>query len=324
MSAIPDGEKEFTTSQMAKLLGISGRTIYRWIVDERINYRRTGTGRYRFPESELDRFLAIRKKRNLGRIKEVILDTVKNKKVAYLRELQVTLEDYYYHEDVTDTCDYLVKSGKLCTPDELKWDNRWFFPEGVTWEEIEELAAHKNELMDMYIHHPRNYTRRGVIYDDYSEMLVEDALIKVGYIVVSKNSHYFNGKEYHQNGANRPGRKKDLDYIAYEKNKNVAIGIQVKNRLEYPRMEDIHQLLDMCSVLGLFPVLVTRLSHPRIYAVVEGYGGKVIQTKRYFLQPPFPRGAFKEITKKLRIPLGVYQWVPEFLLKNFQDLKEKL
>lgn len=70
------------------------RTLYRWIEANEINYSRTGMGRYRFSESELNRVLKERKKRNLDRINEVVLNTVKSKKVAYLRELQITLEDF--------------------------------------------------------------------------------------------------------------------------------------------------------------------------------------------------------------------------------------
>lgn len=315
-------EKQFSTSKTAKILGVSTRTIYRWIEDDRIRYLRTGTGRYRFPQSELNRILEERKLRGLDKINEAILRTIESKRVAYLRELQVTLEDYFLHEDITDACDSLVDSESLNT--EFREGNRWYFPKSVSWNQIEELAMHKKRLMDTYINHPRNHDRRGVIYDDYSEMLVEDALIRTGYIVVAKNAHYFNGKEYHQAEERRPGRKSDLDYIAYMKSRDIYVGIQIKNRLEYPRMDDVHLLLDICNTLDLIPVLVTRLSHPRIYAVFGAIRGEVIQTKRYFLKPPFPRDAFEEITNELRIPLGVYQWVPDFLLSDFEELKTKL
>jgi len=315
-------EKEFTTSQTAELLDVHTRTIYRWIEADEIRYSRTVTGRYRFPESEVKRILEERKRRGLDKINEMITRTVRRKKVAYLRELQVTLEDIFVHEDVTDACDRLRDSGSLNT--EFWKDRRWYFPADVMWNQIEDLALRKKQLMDIYIQHPRSFSRRGVKYDDYSEMFVEDALIKTGYVVVSKNSHYFDGKEYHQTEERRPGRKRDLDFIAYLRSRDIYIGIQVKNRLECPRMDDIHLLLDICHTLGLVPVLVARLSHPRIYSVFDAIQGEVIQTKRYFLQPPFPRDAFDEITKKLQIPLGVYNWVPDFLLARFEWLKEKL
>lgn len=187
---------------------------------------------------------------------------------------------------------------------------------------MEPLAIQKKQLSDIYIRHPRGYSRRGVVYDDYSEMLVEDALIKTGYVVVSKNAHYFNGKEYHQEEA-RPGRI-NMDFIVYLKPKDMYVGIQIKNRLEYPRMDDVHLLLDICRTLDLVPVLVTRLSHPRIYSVFSAIRGAVIQTKRYFLAPPFPSDAFQKIVRELHIPLGVYQWVPDFLISAFENLKEKL
>lgn len=239
-----------------------------------------------------------------------------------MRELQITLEDVFLHEYVKDECVELVRSDDLNTKSFN--GNRWFFPKNVPWNQVEPLALHKIQLMKVYIDHPRKFERRGVIYDDYGEMLVEDALIKTGYVVVSKNSHYFNGKEYHQDEPRTRARKRDLDYIVYERSKDVYIGIQVKNRLEYPRMDDVHLLLDLCNTLDLFPVLVTRLSHPRIYAIFEGIKGEVMQTKRYFLQPPFPRDKYEQINTELRIPLGVYQWVPNFLLHNFEILKQKL
>lgn len=323
MSGNTADTKEFSTSKTAEILDVSIRTIYRWIESGEIRYSRTATGRYRFPESELNRILEERKRRGLDRINDTIVRTVKRKKVAYLRELQITLEDYFLHEDVTDVCENLAgPSGPLGT--EFWEGNRWYFLKNVAWNQIEELASHKNQLMEIYINHPRNYKRRGVIYDDYSEMLVEDALIRTGYVVVAKNSHYFNGKEYHQTEERRRGRKRDLDYIAYMKSRDIYIGIQVKNRLEYPRIDDVHLLLDICHALDVIPVLVTRLSHPRIYSVFTAIRGEVIQAKRYFLQPPFPNDAFEEITRKLRIPLGVYKWVPDFLISAFEKLKEKL
>lgn len=85
--------KEFSTSQIAEMLDVSTRTLYRWVEDGNIQYVKTGTGRYQFPESELKRILADRKSRGLDRINDVVLQTVRKKQVVYLRELQVSLED---------------------------------------------------------------------------------------------------------------------------------------------------------------------------------------------------------------------------------------
>lgn len=50
--------KEFSTSQIAEMLDVSTRTLNRWVEDGNIQYVKTGTGRYRFLESELKRILA--------------------------------------------------------------------------------------------------------------------------------------------------------------------------------------------------------------------------------------------------------------------------
>ena len=83
------------------------------------------------------------------------------------------------------------------------------------------------------------------------------------------------------------------------------VGVQVKNKLDYPTQDEISQLIDITNVLHLKPILVARVSHEMRNAPVINRGGRVIIFKRYFLQPPFPRKEFDEINF-LGIPLGVY------------------
>ena len=192
----------------------------------------------------------------------------------------------------------------------------------MEWKEVEPIAIKKQELMDYYTKYPRNFRMGDTIYDDYSEFFVERALIHSGYFVVSKNAYYFNGNSYRQNvGAGRP---RDVDYIACVRGQNNYIGIQIKNRLEYPKVEDVHELIDICNTLNLKPVLVTRISHPRVYSLINNVGGEIVIFLRYFLQPEMPRDKFDFIVNVLGIPLGVYRRVPDFLVQKFEKLKECL
>jgi hypothetical protein len=177
-------------------------------------------------------------------------------------------------------------------------------------------------LLDFYVGYPRNFTTRDTVYDDYSEFLVERALIHAGFVVVAKNAYYFNGNSYRQNlGAGRP---KDVDFIAHVRSKDKYLGIQIKNRLEYPKVGDVHELLDVCNTLNLQPVLVTRISHPRVYSLMNNVNGKIVIFMRYFLKPEFPRDKFDSIVNELGIPLGVYRRVPDFLVQKFEKLKAEL
>jgi hypothetical protein len=256
----------------------------------------------------------------LHKIKEELLKIVGKKKVAYLRELQVCLEYDHLHENTYEALDILVRERKLST--HAFKDYRWYFGAGPDWESVEPIALQKKESADFYVNYPRDFRSGDVLYDDYSEFLVERALIHAGYVVISKNAYYFNGNAFRQSVG--PGRPKDLDFIAYFPPKNRYLGLQIKNRLEYPKMDDVHEFLDICHTLHVLPVLVTRLSHPRIYSVINNVGGEIVIFKRYLLKPEFPREKFDQIAEGLGIPLGVYRRVPDFLVEKFEGLREKL
>jgi len=256
----------------------------------------------------------------LDRIRKEVLELVKRKKVAYLRELQVCLEYNHLHEDTYEALDVVVEKEELKT--KSFQGNRWYYGADLEWEDVEPIALQKKELIDYYMDYPRDFRQGDILYDDYSEFLVERALIHAGYVVVSKNAYYFNGNAYRQ--AVGPGRPRDVDFIAYLRSKDVYLGLQIKNRLEYPKVPDVHEFLDICHTLHLRPVLITRISHPRVYSLINNMNGKIVIFLRYFLKPEFPHDKFKTIAEDLGIPLGVYRRVPDFSVQKFENLKTEL
>jgi len=315
-------EKTYTTGQAARLIGVSFRTIKRWIYSGKISANKTPSGRYCVQESEIVRLkkLMSSELEKLVKIREEVLKLVWKKKVAYLRELQVCLEYDHLHEDTYEALDVVVEKKELKT--KRFQGNRWYFRTDLDWKDVEPIALEKKELIDFYVSYPRDFRQGDALYDDYSEFLVERALIHAGYVVASKNAYYFNGNACRQNVG--PGRPRDVDFIAYLRSKDEYLGLQIKNRLEYPKIDDIHEFLDICHTLHLRPVLVTRISHPRVYSLINNVGGKIVIFKRYFLKPEFPKDKFKKIVEELGIPLGVYRRVPDFLVQKFEDLKTEL
>lgn len=304
-----------TTGEASKLLGVSFITIKRWIYSGRVKAEKNGRGRWLIADEEIQRL----KREMSGELKEIdtkILGLVSSKGVVYLRELQVCLEDDHLHEETYAVLKRLVPS-KLDT--KYEWDNRWYFPKEKRWDDVAEIAKQKTELMKIYVNHPRRFEKDGIVYMDYSEYLVQAALLRAGYVVVAKDTYYFNGIAYRPSKA--AGRPADLDFIAYIPQKDIYVGIQVKNKMEHPTLEEVGSLLDICNVLHLRPVLIGRIMHPLTYDLLKSNKGRAMPCKRYLLQPPFPRDAFQKIVD-MGIPLGVYQWCPEFLIRLLLDLKD--
>jgi hypothetical protein len=224
------------------------------------------------------------------------------------------------HENTYEALEVLAEKGDLKSASYK--GNRWYFCGDENWAGVEDVAMQKKQMLDFYVSYPRNFKSGDTAYDDYSEYFVERALIHAGFVVVSKNAYYFNGNSCRQNtGAGRP---RDVDFVACVRSGNRYLGLQIKNRLEYPKVGDVHELLDICNTLNLLPVLVTRISHPRVYSIMENVGGKIIIFMRYFLKPEFPRKEYDFIVNELGIPLGVYRRVPDFLVQKFERLKAEL
>jgi excisionase family DNA binding protein len=298
--------ESYSTGEAARILGVSFITIKRWIYAGRISATRQTSGRYRIGSAELARL-----KRELrDQHSDEIISVLASKQVCYLRELQISLETKYPHDVTVDKVGSLVSSGAVLTE---KYRNyRWYYSSGTSWSSLQGLADSKVELAQFYENYPKRFEKDGIVYMDYSEYLVEQALIRAGFFVVAKDSYYFNGLVYRRSAG--PGRPPDLDFIAKLPGSDVFVGIQIKNRLEPPRSDAVNELIDICRHLQLKPLLITRVAHPTAFLPVSNLGGYVLVCERYFLQPEFPRDKFDAIVK-MGIPLGVYRYGPDFLIR---------
>lgn len=308
-------KKWYTTGEAARILGISFRTIKRWIYSGKINAVKTAGGHYRIPKETIDR-LSVEVEDQFAMD---ILQLVEYKKIVYLREIQLNLEDRYKHYETNNKLKSLVQHRKINTIYAL--DRRWFFPADSSWESFKGIAEEKLKLVKVFEDYERGFERDRIKYQDYSEYLVEQAMIRAGYKVVAKDSYYFNGIScVLQKGAGRPP---DLDYIAMLPN-GVFVGVQVKNRVEYPKPGDIDSLIELCRVLHLRPLLVTRQAHPMTFDVIKRLGGWVVVFKQILLQPGFPRDVFNILREQLGIPIAVYNRPPDYLVKALIDASDAM
>lgn len=309
--------KKHTTGETAKLLDISFITLKRWIYAGKIKAEKNSDGYWLIDDDEIQR---VSKERTLVRtsIENQVINLVEAKGVAYLREVQVSLEEDYLHRDTFAVLKELVPS-RLQTKE--KWGNRWYFSAARKWSQVKSFAAQKKKLIEAYVSHPKRFEKDATVYADYSEYLVEGALLDAGYTIVAKDAYYFNGNTYRPNPA--AGRPADLDFIAKHLNMQSHIGIQIKNKLEHPKLEEVQQLLDICRKLQLRPILIARIFHPRTYDLMKSNKGMAVRCKRYFLQPPFPHETFQAIDQ-MGIPIGVYRRPPEFLIQSLLEIPTKI
>jgi len=253
-----------------------------------------------------------------NKIVEDIVEEVRKREVVYQRELQVYLEDKYPHWDVYNK---LRELENITLKAKVYRGRKWYWLAEKDWSEIKQTVNTVANYFDTYEKHPRKYVYQDIHYADYAEFLVERALIKAGYVVVAKDAYYFNGKIYIRPG---PGRPADLDFIAYVPEKDVFFGVEVKNKLRYPKQEEIDLFLDICQTLEIRPLLVTRMAHEMYIKKVIGKDGRVVVFKQLLLQPPFPEDVFEALRNKRGFPIAVYTKVPDFLVKRFTRIKDTL
>ena len=308
-------EKEwYTTGEAAKILGVSFRTIKRWIYGKKISAIKTVGGHYRIHKTEIERL----RSQVEDQFANDIVDLLEKRRVMYFREVQINLEDKYRHYEVRDKLNSLVRLRKINTLSSL--GRRWYFPIEVTWDDVKNIAEEKLKLVETYETYERKFEKDGTRYMDYSEYLVEQALIRAGYVVVAKDTYYFNGLTYYVKRG--PGRPHDLDFIALSP-KGKFIGVQVKNRLEYPKSHEVNIFIELCRKLHLKPLLVARQVHPMTFDVIRRLGGWTVIFKQSFLKPGFPREKL-EALRNIGIPVAVYKWPPDYLIQKLIQAAEKL
>ncbi|MGA2200065.1 MAG: hypothetical protein ABSG45_09025 [Nitrososphaerales archaeon] len=247
-------------------------------------------------------------------IDDIILKEVGGAGLVYLRELQFRLEKppLIEHWDIATRSLKLAEEGKLRTRRYREY--RWYFPNEREWEEVKELADKKVELADYYIHYPYSYVTQpqGTRYDDYSEYL--------------RPTRYFQGRTYAKMDKAR-GPQPNLDFIARHPDRELYFGMSLKNKLSYPKDDEITVLLDICEQLQLTPVMVTRLMSGKGITRIDAAGGYSVVYKLWLRPPEMPREKYDLMSNQnpskslLMMPLGVYRFVPKMLVRKAEELK---
>jgi len=258
----------------------------------------------------------VRHRMGLSVLDQSLIEAVEAKEVAFLREMELLFEDQCSHWAVNSALRKLAQRHLIHT--NLEWYLRWFYPRDRQWTQVSQRARAKADMVEAYANHDNGFEQGGILYDDYSEFLLEQALIQAGFVIEARNTRSFRGRQAVVRQEQGAGRPPDLDLVASLEGHHI-LGVQVKNRLDYPEASSIRDFLSICNQLNLRPLLAVRMAPEDVLNQITKSGGRVIVFKRWLLKPPFPREVFNKM-QETGFPVSVYQRVPDFLTTRAREL----
>jgi len=264
--------------------------------------------------------VSVRHRTGLSVLDQSLIEAVEIKEVAFLREMQLLFEDQSSHWAVNSALKKLVERDLIRTNPE--WHLRWFYSRDRQWIQVSQKARAKADMVGVYASHDNSFHQRGIFFDDYSEFLVEQALIQAGFVIEARNTRSFRGRQAVVRQNQGAGRPPDLDLVASLQRRHV-LGVQVKNRLDYPEASSIRDFLSICNQLNVRPLLAVRMAPEYVLNQITESGGRFIVFKRWLLKPPFPRETFNQM-QETGFPVSVYQRVPDFLVTRTRELAKWL
>jgi hypothetical protein len=225
------------------------------------------------------------------------------KKVFFSRQLEVRLEDDYFHWITNRAIRALIVDGVI------KEETRPLRSAGkihLLWHPsfryYKREAASVVKLVEEY----SNPNIAGAI-GLHGETMVLEGFARNEFVMKGRNARSYGGKEWTRTGHN-------LDFI-FERD-DVAYGIEVKNTLGYMDQEELQTKIEMCKWLGIKPVFVARML-PRtwINEVIESGGFALIL--KYQLYPWTHKEVAGRVAKLLGLPVDAPKALAEGTMRRF-------
>lgn len=207
--------------------------------------------------------------------------------VFYGRQLEVLLEDSFFHWITTRALSELVAQGKIKTeilPLKTGISIRIYWSPSLRyWKR----AANKVKTLVEEHSRPEFAEALGV----HCEMMFDAALPTVGFFPKGRNVREFGGKQWTQTGHN-------LDRV-FERD-GIAYGTEIKNTLDYISWEELTTKINMCHHLSLRPLFILRHAPKNYIQHVRLNGGFTL----IFKWQLYPLG-YLPLAKRSRAELGL-------------------
>ena len=138
---------------------------------------------------------------------------------------------------------------------------------------------------------------------EHLHYLVKNELRVNGFnILEEKQVRSYRGREWSRS-------RHTLDIIAEHKDKELAIGVEIKNMLTQTPKSEIVTKLEMCKVLGIYPVFASRWQEIH-RNIIESEGGLLWQFEEQ-IYPFGQEGLVSELQKRFGFPVVVKGELPK-------------
>jgi len=144
---------------------------------------------------------------------------------------------------------------------------------------------------------------------EHLHSLVKYELRSHGFAIIDENTRTYSGRIWNKT-------RHTLDIIAKHKEKNLEIGVEIKNTLTLPPKSEITTKINMCKELGVKPLFACRWLDP-YKNDIEMNGGFVWQ----FYDQIYPLGHDKfvqEIRKRFQLPIRIASELPTTSVLDFE------
>jgi hypothetical protein len=232
------------------------------------------------------------------------------KKVFFSRQLEVRLEDDYFHWITNRAIRALIADGLV------KEETRPLRSAGeihLLWHPsfryYKREAAKLVKLVEEYSH-PNIAGAIGL----HGESMVLEGFARHEFVMKGRNTQSYGCKDWTKSGHN-------LDFIFVRD--DIAYGVEVKNTLGYMEQEELRTKIEMCRWLDIRPVFVARML-PRtwINEVIQSGGFALIL--KYQLYPWTHKDIATRVSKSLGLPVDAPKALAEGTMRRFLRWHESM
>ncbi len=254
-----------------------------------------------------------------NRLLEIFFDSSNRPKKTPRHEssIQIMLEKRYSVSQVKNALNNLEEVGILQS---FKYDirdvgnARFYFPAKLSMEFVEKNMVKKMEKAAYWISRYSDVKTVKMVGEQL-HYLVKNELRANGFeILKEKHARSYRGKEWFRT-------KHTLDIIAEHKIKKIAIGVEIKNMLSQTPKSEIVAKLEMCKVLGIYPIFACRWQEIHLDIIQEEEG--LLWQFKDQIYPFGQENLVLELQKRFELPVIVKGELPKESIDIFHKWMKK-
>jgi hypothetical protein len=181
-------------------------------------------------------------------------------------------------------------------------DAKFYFPAKLPIEYAEKIILEKIEKAAYWISRYSDIKITKMLGEHLHYLVKNELRINGFEILEEKHVKSYRGREWSRS-------KHTLDIIAEHKIKDIAVGVEIKNMLTQTPKSEIVTKLEMCKVLGIYPVFACRWQEIH-RDIIEDEGGLLWQFKDQ-IYPFGQENLVLELQKRFGFPVKVKGELPQ-------------